>query len=112
MEIALMESMKQKTQNLIEEEKSMEHTPGPWEIDGYDVFNAKSGDLIATVWAELDNTFQKAAPTEEAEANRTLIATSPLLLEALEGLYKVLLDIYPSSKMKQAKQAIDKAKGK
>jgi hypothetical protein len=56
----------------------MEHTPGPWTVDGSDVH--ASGFIVAQVSWRL----------EEWEANARLIAAAPELLKALEPFAALL----------------------
>ena len=88
------------------------HTPGPW-IEGE---NCKIldqwGNTIAMAFTAI-HTIEKPVmyeiDVEEQEANRTLIATAPELLEALEMLLSPLGD--SDVKRKHARAAIAKEKG-
>lgn len=55
------------------------HTPGPWDVDGRDIFcRLHSGSSIKVVVAKV------AGSDDEADANARLIAAAPEMLEALQ----------------------------
>lgn len=53
---------------------SPKHTPGPWEVEGYNIYGPND-QRIAELWDGAE---------EEAEANARLIALSPELLQTLK----------------------------
>lgn len=50
------------------------HTPGPWEIEGYNIYGP-SDQRIVELWDGVE---------EEAEANAHLIAAAPIMLQELK----------------------------
>ncbi len=56
---------------------TMKHTPGPWEVDGHNIF-ARGRGIIATIPLP-----QKGGTFDCAE-NKSLICAAPELLEALK----------------------------
>ncbi len=91
----------------------MKHTPGPWVKSQYNHYlagidvGADNGANIAFVTHDVHDRNR-----QETEANARLIASAPILLEALKCLYKEanisgLVDQDPS--MRQARAAIAKA---
>jgi hypothetical protein len=82
------------------------HTGGEWEHDEDLNIFGKTGDqyLIAGVHYDDEN----GCPRNEAEANARLIASAPLMLEALEAVLN-MGDDYEAEKL--VRKAIAKAKG-
>jgi len=101
------------------------HTPGPWEvgvIDTTEVHSELYDEAIVQLPYEEDTYYKARYPTlEEAQANASLVAASPDLLEALENLIDLcegegvisgtgaLLEW--ADVMSDAQKAIQKAKG-
>ena len=58
------------------------HTPGPWRVDGTDIYTKVAGSdhWVAAI--------KQRRPNSEDEANAKLIAAAPDLLAALDGLLK------------------------
>lgn len=85
-------------------------TPGPWSyVDGFDLgyttdYWVRASDEVGV--CEINYSL------EEANANTRLIASAPLLLEALEGMIEVFgYDADGLECIEAARQAIAKAKG-
>ena len=82
----------------------MSHTPGPWAICGYVVYDVPTGFSVTKLSQE--------HPTQ-TNSNAQLIAAAPELLDALESLYGAIdscVDLTPEVLM-QARLAIKKARG-
>jgi len=90
-----------------------QHTPGPWEVDGYHV--RQSGQYGTRMIADVCYTGPHHTPPDQYpkscritdESNARLIAAAPDLLEVLEDAFKCI----PSTLQKRARAAITKAKG-
>ncbi|EWC39591.1 hypothetical protein [Stutzerimonas stutzeri] len=93
-----------------------EFTPGPWLRDEYGNVVAGSGDRVAfrSVTTVCSGTDERIS---EAEANTTLIASAPDLLEALEMIvaeadsYTAMTGKPVYNWLDQARAAIAKARG-
>lgn len=83
------------------------HTPGPWEAVGHDIYSGGFGPHSCTL---------KIA-SAETEEDASLVATAPELLAALEALTnryrgtKIALSTENAALVEQAFKAITKAKG-
>ena len=62
------------------------HTPGPWRINGYKVCENNTDDVIA----EPGKNFDLINPSQILDANASLIAAAPDLLEELEQVERDL----------------------
>ena len=62
----------------------MEHTPGPWTV-GMVVQN----DGSLAIMAEIDGESERVARVDNPEADGSLIAAAPELLEALERIEEI-----------------------
>lgn len=60
------------------------HTPGPWEFDGENIMSPISLDYICIMRTDCD---EEQKPTVQADAS--LIATAPELLEMVEAIAMV-----------------------
>jgi hypothetical protein len=91
--------------------KTIQHTPGPWAISGYDSENGtpayisgKGGEPIASI--------HRLNP--DAEPNARLIAAAPDILQALEGMLNWasrVKQLNPGLEIANALNAVNKAKG-
>lgn len=79
------------------------HTPGPWSTNHAGFTHAKNGACVAEVGIDV-------LPFEEVEANASLIAAAPDLLEALENIDNDNGQI-PDHAWRMIKSAIARAKG-
>ena len=100
----------------------MKHTPGPWDVYIHDEWSNYYGN-ISHNWQENGMnytrtiaTILKYASEEERQANASLIAAAPELLEALQSCIKCLtmdsdMEEDFSPEITLAKNAIKKATG-
>ena len=88
----------------------MSHTPGPWKIEGHEVFGAEGQEFVLIFDPK----------TETGRSNARLIAAAPDLLEALEGLLPLCESLAGQAHPKEqrddcracrARAAIAKARG-
>ena len=93
------------------------HTPGPWRTNGADVVS-NNGSPVSKVILNYNRTIAFDTERAEAEANASLIAAAPDLLEALKdmthGLPELLENIgYTDEEgmIEKARAAIKKANG-
>lgn len=61
----------------------MNHTPGPWEVDGDDPYAIKSVDYGLVAWVS-DEPHENKYLMEQQRATARLIASAPELLEAAQ----------------------------
>ena len=88
---------------------SAKHTPGPWKIGIADIYQANSGDYVASVDGP-----NRADLIQTRNANRALVCAAPDLLEALEDLLTLVEDEGVNLRVNayaKAKKAIAKAQG-
>ena len=88
-----------------------EHTPGPWKTvnnpngDCEILIMSEHGDVGAVGWET------SVAPGERAQANASLIATSPELLELAEDWHTALIETGKVERAAQVDRVIAKARG-
>jgi len=101
-----------------------EHTPGPWRIGSLASYDGYTGQPFRNVWAGQDEAAtvvarairSEGAMTNDVDADATLIAAAPDLLEALEEVVKDALGYVERTGqsifwLENARAAIAKAKG-
>ena len=98
---------------------SAKHTPGPWRVDGQDLFQGVGHDkaLMHAVIRDDNERWTALVEIEDKEGleNARLIASAPELLAALEALLEQadLGEVDEETKpiVDQARAAINKARG-
>lgn len=96
------------------------HTPGPWHWERSGVLCDENREpLFTAIYEPIKNEDNRYSIMKREEADQTLIAAAPALLEALEGLDRAASESFASNPLQErlriaildARKALAKAKG-